>query len=200
MSSASGPWLNSITEIPAFLNLVTGNQHTYYRSLHEKYGPIVRVSPNELSFISLEAREEIYGLRVRLNPFQVITMWIALCAELIVTIELIQKGGLNMEKSPIFLGAVGQVDGHVGVSLALDKEHARQRRALGYLFTNSALLQHEGILKVHINKLISILRDFAARGQAIDCSSWCKSQHVPPLKPTWTDPFFFLLKRHVRRV
>lgn len=85
-----------------------------------------------------------------------------------------------MEKSPIFLGAVGAVDGHVGVSLALDKEHARQRRALGYLFTNSALLQHEGILNVHTNKLIAILRDFAARGQVIDCSSWCTPFPPPP--------------------
>lgn len=68
MRSVPGPWLNSITEIPAFLALVSGNQHTYYKSLHETYGPVVRVSPNELSFVSLEAREEIYGLRVRLSP------------------------------------------------------------------------------------------------------------------------------------
>jgi hypothetical protein len=53
-----------VSELPAALALVTGNQHLYYRSLHEKYGPVVRVSPNELSFISVEAREEIYGLRV----------------------------------------------------------------------------------------------------------------------------------------
>lgn len=64
MSSAPGPWLDSVTEIPAFLALVTENQHTYYRRLHETYGPVVRVSPNELSFVNLEAREEIYGLRV----------------------------------------------------------------------------------------------------------------------------------------
>lgn len=69
MSAVPGPWFNSITEFPAFINLVTGNQHTYYRSLHEKYGPIVRVSPNELSYVSLEAREEIYGLRVRVSAF-----------------------------------------------------------------------------------------------------------------------------------
>lgn len=68
MSSAPGPWLNSMTEIPAFLALVTGNQHTYYQRLHETYGPIVRVSPNELSFISLEAREKIYGLQVLYPP------------------------------------------------------------------------------------------------------------------------------------
>lgn len=95
-----------------------------------------------------------------------------------------------MEKSPIFLGAVGAVDGNVGVSLALDKEHARQRRALGYLFTNSALLQHEGILRVHIDKLISALKDSAARGQVIDCASWCTSPlHYDVKIVNWLTPF-----------
>lgn len=83
-----------------------------------------------------------------------------------------------MEKNPIFFGAV---DGNVGVSLALEKEHARQRRAPGCLFTNSALPQHEWILKGHINELITILKDFAARGQVINCASWCTPP--PPFSP-----------------
>lgn len=64
LRAVPGPWANKISELPAALALVTGNQHVYYRSLHDKYGPVVRVSPNELSFVRPEAREEIYGLRV----------------------------------------------------------------------------------------------------------------------------------------
>lgn len=64
-----GPWLNSISEIPAALALVKGDQHIYYQSLHKTYGNVVRVSPNELSFLSTEAREEIYGLRVSRPPY-----------------------------------------------------------------------------------------------------------------------------------
>ncbi|KAK1756336.1 cytochrome P450 [Echria macrotheca] len=145
LRSIPGPWLNSISELPAAFALVTGNQHVYYRSLHEKYGPVVRVSPNELSFVSVEAREEIYGLR---------------------------KGGLNMEKSPIFLGAVGSVNGQTGVSLALNKDHARQRRALGYLFTNSALVHHEELVQMHINKFLDRLVEMAARDEAVDVGDW----------------------------
>ncbi|KAF2691688.1 cytochrome P450 [Lentithecium fluviatile CBS 122367] len=145
LRSVPGPRTNSISELPAALNLIKGNQHVYYRSLHEKYGPVVRVSPNELSFVSVEAREEIYGLR---------------------------KGGLNMEKSPIFLGAVGSEDGQTGVSLALNKEHTRQRRALGYLFTNSALVHLEGLVHSQIHKFISKLEAMAAKDQAIDVSDW----------------------------
>lgn len=145
LRSVPGPWINSISEIPATIALVTGNQHVYYRWLHEKYGPVVRVSPNELSFVSVQAREEIYGLR---------------------------KGGLNMEKSPIFLGAVGHVDGQTGVSLALNEDHSRQRRALGYLFTNTALIQHESLIRIHIHKLVAVLKEMAHRKESVDFSSW----------------------------
>ena len=82
-----------------------------------------------------------------------------------------------MEKSAIFLGAVGNVDGQTGVSLALNAEHTRQRRALGHLFTNSALLQQETILALHVRKLVTVLKEMAAQNQPIDFSSWCK--HFP---------------------
>ena len=85
-----------------------------------------------------------------------------------------QKGGLNMEKSPIFLGAVGNVDGQTGVSLALDKEHARQRRALGSMFTNSALVHLEDLTRVQVRKFITKLKTMVADDQAVDVSDWCK--------------------------
>ncbi|KAI3336049.1 cytochrome P450 [Ustulina deusta] len=140
-----GPWLNRVSELPAALALLKGDQHIYYKSLHDKYGPVVRVSPDEISFISVEARQEIYGLR---------------------------KGGMNMEKSPIFLGGVGAVGGQNGVSLAINEHHTRQRKALGYLFTNSALLQLENLVIVHIYKLVEAFHAKAAEGRAVDVSSW----------------------------
>ena len=79
-----------------------------------------------------------------------------------------------MEKSPIWLGAVGNIDGQTGVSLALNADHTRQRRALGHLFTNSALLQHETLLRLHVRKLVTVLKDMAAKNQTVDFSSWCK--------------------------
>lgn len=79
-----------------------------------------------------------------------------------------------MEKSPVFLGAVGSVDGQTGVSLALSGEHTRQRRALGYLFTNSALLQQESLLRLHVHKLVAVFKKMAAENRPVDFSSWCK--------------------------
>ena len=79
-----------------------------------------------------------------------------------------------MEKSPIFVGAVGSVDGQTGVSLALNQEHARQRRALGYLFTNSAMVHLESLVQEQIQKFISKFTEMAKEGQAVDVSDWCK--------------------------
>lgn len=44
-----------------FYHYLTGNIHVVERSLHDKYGPIVRTGPNCLSFCSQEAFESIYG-------------------------------------------------------------------------------------------------------------------------------------------
>jgi cytochrome P450 len=136
------------------------------------------VSPNELGFISVEAREEIYGLRVGHS----IPALKAHTADLFTSPA--QKGGLNMEKSPIFLGAVGNVDGQTGVSLALDKEHARQRRALGSMFTNSALVHLEDLTRAQIQKFTAKLKTMAVEDQAVDVSDWCKWQMDPTLMTT----------------
>jgi cytochrome P450 len=79
-----------------------------------------------------------------------------------------------MEKSPIFLGAVGSVDGQTGVSLALNREHTRQRRALGSLFTNSALVRLEGLAQSQIHKFVSKFKIMVEENRAVNVSDWCK--------------------------
>lgn len=64
LSKHPGPWLNSVSGIPTALACFRGVQHLYNYALHEKYGPVVRISPNELSFTEAYAWEQIYGNRV----------------------------------------------------------------------------------------------------------------------------------------
>ncbi|RYP28374.1 hypothetical protein DL767_007246 [Monosporascus sp. MG133] len=145
LSNFPGPWINSVSELPTAWPLAYGNQHTYYQRLHNKYGPVVRVAPDELSFIGPDAWEDIYGNR---------------------------KNGPNMEKSPIFIGAVSPMGGQTGISLADNTNHSRQRRALAYPFSNTALLQQEPIIQLHVDKLIACMKAFAAEGKSVDFSSW----------------------------
>lgn len=108
---------------------------------------MVRTAPDELSFISAEAWEGIYGF---------------------------QKDGPNFEKSPIFIGAVSPREGFTGISLAPNEMHKRQRKALAPPFTNNALLQQQSTLQKHVDKFIAALKRMAAEGKEVNFSNWCK--------------------------
>ena len=82
-----------------------------------------------------------------------------------------------MEKSPVFIGAVAKAaDGSMGISMAplATKDHARQRGAMAYCFTNQALLQQQSLMKVHVDKLIAQLRKMTRQGEPANMSNWCK--------------------------
>ncbi|PQE14396.1 Cytochrome P450 monooxygenase protein [Rutstroemia sp. NJR-2017a BBW] len=145
LRSFPGPWLNSISEIPAAWALAMGTQQSYYMRLHAKYGTVVRVAPGELSYIAADAWEDIH------------------CN---------QKGGVSMEKSPIFIGVVSPLNGQVGIGQAPNEVHSRQRRALAYPFSNRALLQQQDILQRHVDKLIATLKMMAIERRPVNLTDW----------------------------
>ncbi len=55
-----GPKLCAITRIPLMYNEFAGSRRLWIHDLHLRYGPVVRVAPNEVSFASREAAKEIY--------------------------------------------------------------------------------------------------------------------------------------------
>ena len=54
-----------MTRLPKLYLLYTGKSHQYFLKLHQEYGEIVRLSPDELSFIHPDAWRDIYGHGVR---------------------------------------------------------------------------------------------------------------------------------------
>ncbi|KAK1450551.1 cytochrome P450 [Colletotrichum melonis] len=56
-----GPALSKITSIALRWHEFGANRTLYIHSLHLKYGPVVRIAPNEVSYTSYEAVKEIYG-------------------------------------------------------------------------------------------------------------------------------------------
>lgn len=61
LNTFNGPFLASFTNLWRLWYAVTGAQKQYYVDIHEKYGEIVRVGPNELSFGHPQAIQDIYG-------------------------------------------------------------------------------------------------------------------------------------------
>ncbi|PYH44760.1 cytochrome P450 [Aspergillus saccharolyticus JOP 1030-1] len=56
-----GPWLTKVSSLPLKYHEFIPGRRMYIHRLHQQYGPIVRLSPNEVSFASLEAIREIYA-------------------------------------------------------------------------------------------------------------------------------------------
>lgn len=55
-----GPFIARFTSLILKRNELKGNRTRYIHGLHEKYGPVVRIAPNEVSFTSSAALKEIY--------------------------------------------------------------------------------------------------------------------------------------------
>jgi cytochrome P450 len=98
--------------------------------LHEKYGPVVRVGPNQLSFTGSQAWKDIYGYR--------------------------GANGETFQKDPIILGQ-DLKKAEEGITRADDASHSRQRRVFSHAFSNKALKEQEPIIRGYVDTLIQRL-------------------------------------------
>lgn len=60
LSKIPGPLYTLFSSLPLKYHEFGRSRRTWIDSLHDKYGPVVRLAPNELSFASQEAMKEIY--------------------------------------------------------------------------------------------------------------------------------------------
>ncbi|KAF2095599.1 averantin oxidoreductase, partial [Rhizodiscina lignyota] len=140
-----GPFLNKISPVPAIYYLLRGRLPMATIAMHRKYGSVVRVMPNELSFDSAQAWEDIYGHR---------------------------QGHLNMHKDPIHVGSVDPIPGVTTLTMADDANHARQRRAMAYSFSQKALEDQEHIVQGYVNVLIQKLGEMGKRSEEFNLVNW----------------------------
>lgn len=63
LSSYPGPILCRVSRIPYWVAFLGGHQAPFMKKLHDKYGDVLRFSPNELSYTDAQAWKEIYGLQ-----------------------------------------------------------------------------------------------------------------------------------------
>lgn len=101
------------------------------REIHQKYGDVVRLAPNELSFINATACADIYGYRPFHKPFPKNPVWVP---------------SNNTDRAPSILNAN-------------DEDHARIRRAWAHGFSEKALKDQEPLISSHIDTLIHQLHN-----------------------------------------
>lgn len=130
-----GPISWTSNAIPYQIALLKGTTHLHSARLHKKYGPVVRVSPNELSYITAQAWADIYGRR---HPKQ-------------------------LQKHPdIISGPSGGV--YWLANTPNDQDHSRMRRLMAPGFSEKAVRAQENIFRDHIGRLIAKIRDNEGNG------------------------------------
>ncbi|KAL4779476.1 cytochrome P450 [Aspergillus varians] len=120
-----------------------GNLEESIKEFHERYGPVVRYSPNGLSFTSPAAWKDIYGFHDQ-API----------------------------KDPSFYGIIHlSRDSSHSIFTAGRDEHPRVRKALSYAFSERALREQEPFVKKYVDLLIQRLGELAAAAAAADPSA-----------------------------
>ncbi|KAI5866411.1 putative cytochrome P450 [Durotheca rogersii] len=151
LAKVPGPRTWSASRIPFVLALLRGTIVHDIERLHRKYGPILRIAPNEVTFAQSDAWDDIFQLRQGHQQFLKHPVW--------------WKSQPGMPQSLIS---------------AIDPEaHSRIRKILMPGFTPRALRNQEPILHRYVNLLVERLRECATaptgldeRGVQLDVAPW----------------------------
>jgi cytochrome P450 len=109
------------------------------RALHEQYGEVVRIAPNELSFATVESYNDIYGHTSKGNqPFL--------------------KAKNYDTGAPVahFPGA------------RTPEDHRRQRKALSHAFSAKALREQEDVVVAYVDLFIKQLEKLGANALGVN--------------------------------
>lgn len=130
--------------IPYLGAMWTGYHHIAVARLHAKYGPVVRIAPNNLSYISPQAWKDIYSHKK--------------------TVEQ------EMIKDPEFY--VGNPDAPTIVN-GNREQHARYRRLYSPGFSLRSLREQEPLIQNYVNLFVNGLgRDCDSGKTAVDMVQW----------------------------
>jgi cytochrome P450 len=114
--------------------------------LHRQYGPVVRISPNDLSFVSPQAWKDIYGHRAH--------------------------GEEEFPKDRQFYRMIKQMPESL-FSMHSREEHGQVRRQLAHGFSDRSMRGQEPIIGAYVDLLISRLHENAAGGaNALNMREW----------------------------
>ncbi|PSR86991.1 putative benzoate 4-monooxygenase cytochrome P450, partial [Coniella lustricola] len=129
LSKIPGPKARAASNLPNIISLISGVDFENVKELHDKYGKVVRLAPDILSFNTAEAFQDIYGFHH-------------------------QKG--QIPKDLDFY--LADVNSQRSLINADDVHHARVRRLIAHGFSNSALQGQEELLTTYFDLFVDRLK------------------------------------------
>lgn len=139
-----GPRFSAATKIPYLAAMWKGKHHLAMHELHAKYGPVVRIAPNNLSFINPQAWKDIYYYK--------------------------KAPELEMVKDPEFYvrnpAAPTIINGN-------REEHARYRRLYSPGFSLRSLREQEPLIQGYVNGFVNGITQACEQGETpVDMVQW----------------------------
>jgi hypothetical protein len=144
LASIPGPFLASITRGWYMYRIYVGDMHEVQRRLHEQYGPIIRIGPNEVSTSELSAIPKIYRNQAPLSKTDFYAVW---------------GGGTISEQLDTF-------------SETNEKTHSNYRRIVNPVYTLSNVLKSEHYINKVSALFIKRLGEHADRDEPINLGTW----------------------------
>ncbi|KAK3693039.1 cytochrome P450 [Podospora appendiculata] len=138
-----GPWRWAASRIPLTTSTIRGRYVHDIKDMHRKYGHVVRIAPNELSFTDERAWADICGA-TSAAPY-------------------------GMKKDERLNDLVG--GDATNPDLAREKsdmKHTRLRKALSPAFSKSSLRQQETLIAGHVDEMVAVLGQSETQGQKVN--------------------------------
>lgn len=146
-----GPKLWAAYRIPYVYYNIRDKLPFKVTELHRRYGPVVRIGPDHMSFTDAEAWQDLYGL---------------------------QPGRVQNQKDKYALTPL-QPGWEQGIILADDIVHARLRKIYGAAFTPKALDEQSRMLQKYADLLVAQMKLAMKRDEVLDMSAWCTCSLMP---------------------
>ena len=143
-----GPLANRSTRLAYIFQARKGLLHHKLRELHENYGPVVRIAPNELAFNDTTAWKDIYGHRIG-------------------------EHGNQDENEKWIVAYAGTKTAPRSMLSAPRAEHAFLRRLMSHGFSDRSLRAQESMIRGHVELLVAQLREVGGGGKnLVNMRNW----------------------------
>ncbi|KAK1517728.1 BCL4p [Colletotrichum costaricense] len=146
LAAFPGPLLGRCSLIWRIFHSQTGRLHYAIQEQHRKHGPVVRISPNELSFASVESWKAIYGHR-------------AAGAAPVIKSEFYDIYGAGFKS--LCIGS--ERDPH---------KHGQMRKMLSAAFSTKMLLDQEDIITKTVDAFVHRLGEDRFRTEGLNMTKW----------------------------
>ncbi|KAK1756780.1 cytochrome P450 [Echria macrotheca] len=140
LASVPGPPLAAVTRLYAFyFNIVKkGTFYLEIERLHEIYGPVVRIAPNEIHLSDPDNYDKIYAV------------------------------GSKLYKDPVFYGVLDPSELPAMFATTSNEIHRRRRAPLEPFFSRRNVLTLEDVIQNKVERLCGLVENSVSRGEGVD--------------------------------